>query len=108
MVLTSRVGGIGLNIHGASRTIIFEPDWNPGQDEQVSNPAMLDNYSLVLGGSANPPTPTNRQCGDLPADHFRERRRVDLPTTSLQTQRRSGRGEKYARIVYSNAFQDLV
>ena len=36
LVLTSRVGGIGLNIHGASRSIIFEPDWNPGQDEQVN------------------------------------------------------------------------
>ena len=31
LVMTSRVGGVGLNIHGASRAVIFEPDWNPGQ-----------------------------------------------------------------------------
>lgn len=36
MVMTSRVGGVGLNIHGATRTVIFEPDWNPGQDEQAA------------------------------------------------------------------------
>lgn len=34
--MTSRVGGVGLNIHGASRAVIFEPDWNPGQGNCLS------------------------------------------------------------------------
>ena len=36
LVMTSRVGGVGLNIHGATRSVIFEPDWNPGQDDQAA------------------------------------------------------------------------
>ena len=50
LVLTSRVGGIGLNIHGASRAVIFEPDWNPGQDEQaaarIHRPEQIENVAI--------------------------------------------------------------
>ena len=35
LLLTTRVGGVGLNLQGADRVIIFDPDWNPVQDLQA-------------------------------------------------------------------------
>ncbi|XP_071941445.1 DNA excision repair protein ERCC-6-like [Antedon mediterranea] len=34
-LLTTRVGGIGVNLTGANRIIIFDPDWNPSTDSQA-------------------------------------------------------------------------
>ena len=31
-LLTTKVGGFGLNLTGASRAIIMDPDWNPAND----------------------------------------------------------------------------
>lgn len=34
-ILTTRVGGFGLNLTGADRCIILDPDWNPANDNQA-------------------------------------------------------------------------
>lgn len=34
-LLTTRVGGLGLNLTGANRIILFDPDWNPSTDNQA-------------------------------------------------------------------------
>jgi len=54
-LLTTKVGGVGINLVGASRVLIFEPDWNPMSDAQAKDRAIrigqLKNvvvYRLVL------------------------------------------------------------
>ncbi|ORY92326.1 SNF2 family N-terminal domain-domain-containing protein [Syncephalastrum racemosum] len=34
-LLTTKVGGLGLNLVGADRVILFDPDWNPSTDMQA-------------------------------------------------------------------------
>lgn len=34
-ILTTKVGGLGTNLTGANRVIIYDPDWNPSTDMQV-------------------------------------------------------------------------
>lgn len=33
-LLTTKVGGIGVNLTGADRVILYDPDWNPSTDQQ--------------------------------------------------------------------------
>uniref|UniRef100_A0A8C5D3H0 RAD54 like n=1 Tax=Gouania willdenowi TaxID=441366 RepID=A0A8C5D3H0_GOUWI len=34
-MLSSKAGGCGLNLIGANRLVMFDPDWNPAKDEQA-------------------------------------------------------------------------
>ncbi len=35
-LLSSKAGGCGLNLVGANRLILFDPDWNPANDKQAA------------------------------------------------------------------------
>ncbi|CAL5444531.1 unnamed protein product [Camellia sinensis] len=35
-LLSSRVGGCGLNLIGGNRLVVFDPDWNPANDKQAA------------------------------------------------------------------------
>ena len=57
-LLTTRVGGLGINLTGADRVIIFDPDWNPSTDLQArerawrlgqTRPVMI--YRLLTSGT---------------------------------------------------------
>ncbi|CAI4034439.1 hypothetical protein SMKI_10G2300 [Saccharomyces mikatae IFO 1815] len=57
-LLTTRVGGLGVNLTGANRIIIFDPDWNPSTDMQARERAWrigqkreVSIYRLMVGGS---------------------------------------------------------
>ena len=44
-LLSSKAGGVGLNLIGASRLVLYDIDWNPANDLQVETPHLL-NISL--------------------------------------------------------------
>ena len=49
MLLTTHVGGLGLNLTAADMVIFLEHDWNPMKDLQVSAGSQR---LLVIGGSS--------------------------------------------------------
>jgi len=58
MLLTSKTGGVGLNLTGADRVIIFDPDWNPQSDAQARERAWrfgqknaVTVYRLISAGT---------------------------------------------------------
>lgn len=40
-MLSSKAGGCGLNLIGANRLVMFDPDWNPANDDQVNPPTYF-------------------------------------------------------------------
>ncbi|WPT17739.1 DNA excision repair protein CSB [Picochlorum sp. SENEW3] len=57
-LLTTRVGGLGINLTGASKCIIFDPDWNPSTDVQARERAWrigqtkeVTVYRLIVSGT---------------------------------------------------------
>lgn len=57
-LLTTRVGGLGVNLTGADRVIIYDPDWNPSTDMQARERAWrlgqkreVSVYRLMIAGS---------------------------------------------------------
>ncbi|MGH0152099.1 UNVERIFIED_CONTAM: hypothetical protein FKN15_027153 [Acipenser sinensis] len=57
-LLTTKVGGIGVNLTGANRVIIYDPDWNPSTDIQARERAwrigqkkQVTIYRLLTAGT---------------------------------------------------------
>ncbi|KFM67945.1 DNA excision repair protein ERCC-6, partial [Stegodyphus mimosarum] len=57
-LLTTRVGGLGVNLTGADRVIIYDPDWNPSTDAQARERAwrigqekQVTIYRLLTAGT---------------------------------------------------------
>ncbi|RZC35270.1 DNA excision repair protein ERCC-6-like [Asbolus verrucosus] len=57
-LLTTRVGGLGVNLTGADRVIIYDPDWNPATDTQARERAWrigqdkeVTIYRLISAGT---------------------------------------------------------
>ncbi|XP_014603045.1 PREDICTED: DNA excision repair protein ERCC-6 isoform X2 [Polistes canadensis] len=57
-LLTTRVGGLGVNLTGADRVVIYDPDWNPATDAQARERAWrigqnknVTIYRLITAGT---------------------------------------------------------
>ncbi|KAG8040841.1 hypothetical protein G9C98_001829 [Cotesia typhae] len=57
-ISTTRVGGLGVNLTGANRVIIYDPDWNPATDAQARERAwrigqdkQVTIYRLITAGT---------------------------------------------------------
>lgn len=57
-LLTTRVGGLGVNLTGANRVVIYDPDWNPATDTQARERAWrigqernVTIYRLISAGT---------------------------------------------------------
>lgn len=57
-LLTTKVGGLGVNLTGADRVVIYDPDWNPSTDIQARERAWrlgqkkdITIYRLMTAGS---------------------------------------------------------
>jgi hypothetical protein len=57
-LLSTKAGGVGLNIVGASRLVLFDIDWNPAHDLQAMARVWRDGqtrpvhiYRLLLAGT---------------------------------------------------------
>ena len=44
--LSTRAGGLGLNLQTADTVIMFDSDWNPQMDQQVGHPCSLAGESI--------------------------------------------------------------
>lgn len=58
MLMTTRTGGVGLNLTGADRIILYDPDWNPQTDAQARERARrfgqereVTIYRLIAAGT---------------------------------------------------------
>lgn len=46
-MLSSKAGGCGLNLIGANRLIMFDPDWNPANDDQAMARVWRDGQKKI-------------------------------------------------------------
>lgn len=46
-MLSSKAGGCGLNLTGANRLVMFDPDWNPANDEQAMARVWRDGQKKI-------------------------------------------------------------
>ena len=49
-MLSSKAGGCGLNLIGANRLVMFDPDWNPANDDQAMARVWRDGQKKQVRG----------------------------------------------------------
>ena len=48
-LVSTKAGGVGLNITGANNVIVFDPNWNPSHDLQAQDRAYrIGEYNLLF------------------------------------------------------------
>ncbi len=71
MLLSAKAGGVGINLVGANRLVMFDPDWNPATDQQAMGRVWREGqrkpvfiYRLVSSGTVEE-TILTRQTGKV-------------------------------------------
>ncbi len=49
-MLSSKAGGCGLNLIGGNRLVMFDPDWNPANDDQAMARVWRDGQKKQVHG----------------------------------------------------------
>ena len=61
-MLSSKAGGCGLNLIGANRLVMFDPDWNPANDDQAMARVWRDGQKKQVRGQPGQPGCVTRVC----------------------------------------------
>lgn len=62
-MLSSKAGGCGLNLIGANRLVMFDPDWNPANDDQAMARVWRDGQKKKVSVNWN-------TCSDQSTSHI--------------------------------------
>ena len=110
-MLSSKAGGCGLNLIGANRLVMFDPDWNPANDDQAMARVWRDGqkkqcfiYRLIAVSHRNAQTSFNlNRCARGCFFSDWHDRREDLPAAGAQEGaefvRRGQRGGRRAALL---------
>lgn len=81
-LLSSKAGGCGLNLIGANRLVLFDPDWNPATDKQAAARVWRNGqkkhvyvYRLLATGAHTTPLATQSPTSPEWAVHAHEPQR---------------------------------
>jgi len=72
-LLTTKVGGLGVNLTGANRVVIYDPDWNPPQQParerawRIGPGRPVTIFRLITSGTIEERCPTDRSAGGAAA-----------------------------------------
>lgn len=70
-ILSTRSGGVGINLTGADSVVFYDSDWNPAMDAQVFRqiPVMTTFAHMFAGARPMPSYWTDSRCTYLPTCH---------------------------------------